>query len=158
MKLRFFRIPLHGGEEEGELNRLLASERVAEFQKHLVTDAGTPCWAIAVTLVSGEGEVRGRVSAKAGVDYKALLPEDEFAVFAKLREARKQLSHAHGVATYTVATNQQLAEMVQGRVTSREAMARIRGVGEARMERYGDSLLAILGEEIPKLGPAADAS
>lgn len=156
--LRIFRIPLYGGDAEAELNRLLASQRVTEFQKHLVTDGGEPCWAVVVTLTTGDGEPRGRVEQRKGVDYREVLPAEEFAVFAKLREARKQLSHEHGVASYTVATNQQLAEMVQRRVTTREAMAKIRGVGEARIAKYGEPLLAILAEEIPKLGAPADAT
>ena len=41
-------------------------------------------------------------------------------------------------------TNEQLAEMVQKRTVSAASLREIAGIGEARVEKYGEAFLAIL--------------
>ena len=45
---------------------------------------------------------------------------------------------------YALFTNEQLAEMVQRRVRTLAALREIAGVGEARIEKYGEDFLDIL--------------
>ena len=67
-------------------------------------------------------------------------------MFARLRALRKERADAEGVPAYALFTNDQLAEMVQRRVTSDAALRAIPGVGEARVEKYGEPFLHILKE------------
>ena len=61
--------------------------------------------------------------AKRGkVDFRDILTDAEFAVFARLRAARKERADADGIPAYAVFTNEQLAEMVQKRITSATAL------------------------------------
>jgi superfamily II DNA helicase RecQ len=78
------------------------------------------------------------------VDFKEVLSEAEFAVFARLRALRKQLAEAEGVPAYALFTNEQLAEMVQQRVSTATGLRQIAGVGEARVEKYGPAFLDLL--------------
>ena len=48
--------------------------------------------------------------------------------------------------------NEHLAAMVEKRITTKKGLMEIEGVGEARVEKYGDAVLAILKEEFSKLG------
>src|SRR5208282_989818 len=85
------------------------------------------------------------ISAKRGkVDFKDVLSEPEFAVFARLRALRKELADGEGVPAYALFTNEQLAEMVRRRVTSRATLGEVPGVGDARIEKYGEKFLRIL--------------
>ena len=85
------------------------------------------------------------------IDYREVLSEADFAVFAKLRALRKTLADAEGVPAYALFSNEQLAEMAQRRVRTASALREIAGVGEARLEKYGADFLSILQEN----GPAA---
>ncbi|MFW5751279.1 MAG: HRDC domain-containing protein [Planctomycetota bacterium] len=50
-----------------------------------------------------------------------------------------------------MAANEQLAKLVQQRVTSTAAMQVIDGIGAGRIEKYADAVLAILRSEAPAL-------
>jgi superfamily II DNA helicase RecQ len=78
------------------------------------------------------------------VDYREVLGESEFGVYAELRRLRKHLADRDGVPAYAVFTNEQLAEMVQRRVSSIQALGAIEGVGESRVGKYAEPFLAAL--------------
>ena len=65
-------------------------------------------------------------------------------MYAKLREVRKQIAQAQAVPVYTIFTNDQLAQMVQARVTTKASLEQVVGVGEARIEKYGGRVLEFL--------------
>jgi superfamily II DNA helicase RecQ len=95
------------------------------------------------------------VGKRGKVDFKDLLSPQEFAVFARLRAMRKDHADAEGLPAYAIFTNEQLAEMVQRRVHSATALGEIPGVGEARVEKYGQAFLNILKEAALPEMPAA---
>ena len=78
------------------------------------------------------------------VDYREILSESDFAVYAKLRSLRKSMAEKDGLPAYTLFTNEQLAAMVQQRVTSLRALEEIQGIGAARVKKYGAAFLEIL--------------
>ena len=78
------------------------------------------------------------------VHYKEVLKPEEFEVFSRLRDWRKSVAEKEGVPVYVVLTNEQLAQMVQKKVSSKTGLMEIEGVGDARVEKYGESLLALL--------------
>lgn len=149
MQLRFFTIPIHGGEAIAEeLNRFLASQRILAVERHLVQDGGASAWAICVAFEpAGEGG-RPPATRRGKVDYREVLSESDFTAFARLRSLRKQLAEQEGVPVYAVFTNEQMAEMVTRRVASASALREIAGVGEARVEKYGPAFLAALSEAL----------
>lgn len=145
MRLHFAHIPAQSpAEAEAELNGFLASHRVTAIDRQLVTTGPTPFWAISVTWL----EDRAFVDPKRGdrPDYRELLPEAEFTVFARLRAARKAWAERDGVPPYAVFTNEQLAAIAQRRVTSLAALGDIAGVGKAKLDKYGRDVLALVHE------------
>jgi superfamily II DNA helicase RecQ len=54
------------------------------------------------------------------------------------------VAEKEGVPVYTVLTNEQLAQMVQKKVSSKAGLKEIEGVGEARVEKYGEAVLRVL--------------
>lgn len=96
-------------------------------------------------MVHDGGERPAKAARRVGkVDYKEVLNADDFAVFARLRELRKQLAERDGVPPYAVFTNEQLAAIVQGRVASAAALKAIDGVGDARVKKHAAPVLAIM--------------
>jgi superfamily II DNA helicase RecQ len=63
---------------------------------------------------------------------------------SKLREWRKGVAEKEAIPVYAVLSNEQLAAMVQNKVGSKAGLKAIEGVGDARVEKYGDALLHVL--------------
>ena len=150
MQLRFFTIPIHGGGDiADELNRFLAGSRILSIDRQLAQDGSNSAWAVCVSFETG-GQGRpasDNERAKHGkVDYREVLNEADFTVYARLRALRKEISDREGLPAYALFTNEQMAEMVQRRVATAAAMREIPGIGDARMEKYADAFLQVLRE------------
>ena len=78
------------------------------------------------------------------MDYRELLKPEEFEVFSTLRDWRKEVAEKEGVPVYTIFTNEQLADMVRRRVSSKTQLKEIDGVGDGRLEKYADAVLGRL--------------
>ncbi len=149
MQFRVFTIPAIAPTEDDceELNAFLRSHKVLNVERQLIADGQSHCWTFCVSYVTGSSaETKSSPAKRPRVDYKEVLNEQDFAVFAKLRTLRKELSDGEGVPAYALFTNEQLAEMVRHRVTTKAGLAKIKGVGEARIEKYGQAFLAMLSE------------
>lgn len=162
MRLHFITVPIHGSTAaEDELNQFLSTHRVVAVDRHLVADGPRSVWAICVSYVDGVAPTTMLADAngkKARVDYREVLPDAEFQVFARLRNLRKELAERDGVPPYAVFTNEQLAEMVRSRSRSAAELGRIDGVGPARIEKYGRAVLELLSAAPPSPSglPAAE--
>jgi superfamily II DNA helicase RecQ len=75
------------------------------------------------------------------VDYREVLNPEQFEVFSKLRELRKQIAEKESIPVYAVFTNEQLAAMVQTQADSKTKLKAIEGVGDARIDKYGEEFL-----------------
>ncbi|MBB4268005.1 HRDC domain-containing protein [Roseospira visakhapatnamensis] len=144
MRLRFFTIPAHGGDDAAEaLNRFLAGHRVVAVDRSFIQDGRNSAWAVCVTIENGPAP-QATAAKKPRVDYREVLNEQDFAVFARLRAVRKDLAEAEGIPAYAIFTNEQLADMVRRKVRSAGALREIDGVGEARVDKYAGSFLDVL--------------
>jgi len=152
MALRFFTIPVRApAEAERELNAFLASHRVLTVERRFVDAGENSLWAICVDFLAGApAEEAGARVRENKIDYKQVLTPAQFDVFARLRDVRRALAEKEGVPIYAVFTNEQLAEMVKSRATSKAALGRINGVGEARVEKYAGAILAVLAAARPE--------
>jgi superfamily II DNA helicase RecQ len=146
MQLKFFTIPVHGNDAAQEdLNRFLNAHRIVSVERSFVQDGANSAWALCVSYEpSGEG--RPQSGKRGKVDYREVLSEDDFAVYARLRSLRREIAESEGVPVYSLFTNEQMAEMVTRRVSSAAALREIAGIGEARVEKYGKAFLQTLAE------------
>ena len=78
---------------------------------------------------------------------RKLYPPVDFVTFARLREVRKELAKAEQVPAYAIFTNEQLAEIAKALPLSANALSKIEGVGESRVEKYGGQFLKVLKDE-----------
>lgn len=144
MRIQFFTIPIHAGNEiVAELNAFLSSHRVVSVAREFVADGQNSCWAFSVTWTESDSgqPTSGRRSR---IDYKDVLSEQHFAVFARLRELRKEIAERDGVPPYALFTNEQLAKMVTESVTTASDLQKIPGIGPSRIEKYGEVFLKML--------------
>jgi superfamily II DNA helicase RecQ len=154
LQYKFFSIPIpYGQDVEDGMNAFLRSIRLVHVHREIVCQDNRHYWAVSVEYLTGTaGEPRRSEAAKRKIDYKEELSPENFAVFAKLREWRKTAATREAVQLYAVFMNEQLAAMVERRVTTKSELMAIDGVGEARSSKYGDEVLAILRESFANTG------
>jgi superfamily II DNA helicase RecQ len=156
MAFEFIQIPANGqGSAKEELNKLLRGGRIASVRKEFVSNGEDSFWAFCVEFLDGSLGVADKARAATGpkIDYKEVLNEVDFAVFARLRDLRKAISDKEAIPAYSIFTNEQLAAMVTGKVDSLTAMNAIPGVGAARLDKYGAAFLAALKNVARASGP-----
>ena len=147
MAFKFITIPIHDGSEaEAELNQFLNSYKILSVDRRWVDQGAASFWTFCVDYLPrplpGGGATAPNMRGK--IDYREVLKPEDFAVFALLRDWRKAVSQEEAVPVYTIFTNEQLAQKVQTRAKTKAALEKIPGIGAARVDKYGDKILAQL--------------
>lgn len=160
MAFHFIIIPINdSGVYETELNSFLASYKVLNVDRRWVEMGSQSFWSFCIDYLphvpkGRQGEITQRTESKDRIDYREKLAPDQFAVFSALRDLRKEIATQEAVPVYTIFTNDQLAQMVLRKVTSKTALETVDGVGEARIVKYGDRFI----EAIHKMVVQPDAT
>jgi superfamily II DNA helicase RecQ len=162
MAYRFFVVPIREEGSAAELNGFLRSHRVLAVDRRWVEQGSESFWSFCVDyLESGSSTTVGKNNGATGrgkVDYREVLSPEDFAVFARLRQVRQEIAQRDAIPVYTVFTNEQLAQMVKGRVTTKAALEKIAGLGDARIEKYGERVLDVLRRQWVEEGKVANAT
>ena len=136
-----------------ELNLFLRSHRIVNVEKRLVDGERGTGW---LFLVEYGAEVKTQSPSAPRIDYRDVLNEQEYALFDRLRELRKDIAEKQGVPVYAVFTNEQLAGMVKTPPLALKDILALSGVGDARVKQYGEAFLSIftagagMRDETPK--------
>ncbi len=85
------------------------------------------------TKTSGKRTRKSKASAS--------VSSQDSALWEKLRETRMDIAKEQGIPAYVIFHDATLMEMMEKRPASLGAMARISGVGEAKLEKYGEIFL-----------------
>jgi DNA helicase-2/ATP-dependent DNA helicase PcrA len=125
------------------------SEAVGRRRRAAPGVAGSPA-------VGGGG--RG---APGGGGSPAAVGRRRAAVEDALRAWRRRRARLDQVPAYVVLSDRTLEALAEARPSSRGGLARVRGIGPAKLERYGDEILAVMGAAAagpaPPAGPAGRA-
>src|SRR5947209_337760 len=101
MPFKFFIVPIQdGGQAEEQLNAFLRAHRVLAVDRRWVEQGSALFWSFCIDFLEGgsDGSAPGRgPGARGKVDYKEVLKPEEFAVFARLRDLRKEIAQAEAV-------------------------------------------------------------
>lgn len=145
MHFQLFQYPLPAPPDLADLNGYLQSHRVVAVTHHIVQSEAQ---ALLVFLVqTTPAGPRSASRSEPRIDYKAVLDADQFARFSRLREERKKIAEEEGVPVYAIFTNAQLAEIVQRELEAPSELAAIERIGEGRVEKFAERLLALGKEE-----------
>jgi ATP-dependent DNA helicase RecQ len=71
----------------------------------------------------------------------ASLDGEDRTLFEELRALRKQLADEHGLPPYVIFHDATLREMAQHRPATLDQFSRIRGIGDAKLTRYGERFI-----------------
>ena len=140
---------LSEGEWRGVVRQLLAQGLLAvegAYQVFTLTDAGRPVLAGEQQVLLRKepvGKARGR-SRSSGPAVE--LPEGAAPVFERLRAWRGATAKEQGVPAYVVFHDATLREIATQTPATLAALGTISGIGEAKLARYGDGVLAALAD------------
>jgi DNA helicase-2/ATP-dependent DNA helicase PcrA len=129
--------------EEKELPSRLSktADAVAEERRLLYVGLTRAKRHLSVTWSGKPSRFLAELDLRAPVP-KALEPEDP--LYETLKDWRLRTAKAEEKPAYVIFHNATLAEIVRREPRSREELAAVPGVGPAKLERYGDEVLAVL--------------
>ena len=158
----------HGAHEWASLLRQLIhrgylEQDIARYSVLRLTTAARPLLRGEETLELARPKAQApRVTKKArGSAARAKAGGPDAALFEALRALRKALADADGVPPYIVFGDASLLEMARTRPTTPAGLLKITGVGQKKLERYGEPFLEVIREAAPAQsdpdpGPDAD--
>lgn len=154
MQIKTFTIPaLSESNQTDDLNRFLRANRVLEIKKEFVNGDNGAFWAICVTYLPMTVEGGASVSSYSStghrekVDYRNVLSDTDFLRFSLLRKIRKLLAENDAVPPFAVFTDAELAEIAKLEVPTPQAIKKINGIGNKKVEKYGTELCRLFGEQ-----------
>lgn len=155
MKLKVFAIPAHGDETaEAVVNQFTASHRVAQIDRTLIQHGVGSYWSVCIGYWDIEAGVKN--TSRVRIDYREVLGEEDFRVYARLRDWRKQVAAEENIPVFGVFNNEQLANIVRAKVDSPASLGKIEGIGKTKVDRYADALIAVLGAASQSESDGAD--
>ncbi len=89
-------------------------------------------------------EVSRTTQKSVGRSVKPSLESADQPLFDALRALRKSLADERGVPPYVIFHDKTLYEMIASLPTNLSEMADISGVGEQKLERFGESFLSVI--------------
>ncbi|MFS4438196.1 DNA helicase RecQ [Paracoccaceae bacterium GXU_MW_L88] len=99
-------------------------------------------------VLRGEVEMQLRRDAIRSRDVKpepqAMIDEEDAPLFGLLRAKRRELAEAQKAPAYVVFNDATLRDMAARRPATLDEMAQVKGVGMAKLEKYGDAFLEII--------------
>lgn len=147
------------------IQRATTDEQVAEERRLLYVGMTRAREQLALSwaLARSPGQRRGRrpsrfldglrpvAFARTPVRKRRSAPEaGDAELFGRLRAWRKRQADAQGVPAYVVFSDATLVAISDAQPTDRSALARVSGVGPTKLDRYADSVLAVLGGTDPE--------
>jgi ATP-dependent DNA helicase RecQ len=81
---------------------------------------------------------------------KMLVGEEDAPLLSALKAKRRALAEEAGLPAYMVFNDRTLVDMAQSRPTDLDAMARVNGVGAAKLQRYGAAFLQVITGAAPE--------
>lgn len=141
MQYKSFIIPTEESiEAEETLNLFLRSHIIISVRSEFANLKN--CWTFLVEYLDKEKSITQTGKKK---DYINLCTKEEFAVFTKIREWRKKLAAENNFPPYVILTDDQIYEIIKQKVTEKNKLGKIKGIGNEKIEKYGDAIIKLLG-------------
>jgi len=134
------------GFDDKPLRDFIADKEVIEFSEHFFIHENTPCLTILIAYRSLESLKSRRVLRQS--DPRLEFDGVEKEAYDALRAWRAAAAKMEGIPPYMIANNKQLARMIRNKPSSREALSKVEGIGEAKIAKYGDQILEILSKHL----------
>ena len=140
MQLEILYIEENDIEALEKCNSFLRSHKVISVQERFIE--GNPSkWSVFIRYV-GKSDVKNVSSDRK--DYKEILSELHFSIFAKMREVRKVMAEELLLPAYVIFTNEELAQLAQLDVLDLQSLQKVNGVGAKKADKFGLRFLELM--------------
>ena len=141
MQFQFFKIPVDNPQEQtNEMNAFLRGHKIISVEKNFVSNDTEAYWGFCIKYIVGNPK-NTFSTKKEKVDYRTVLDEKAFKVFSELRNIRKKIAEDDVVPAYAVFTDKELSGIAQLQDISIESIKKIKGIGDKKMEKYGELMV-----------------
>lgn len=135
--------------DDTALQEFIKNKEILSLRDHFFMRHEVPYLAVIVNYnLHAEAQPQADGKKERDESWKELLAPEDMPIFNALRDWRNETSRRQGIAPYIICTNRQLAEIIQKRVGSKNQLAQIEGIGKAKVEKYGDDIIALMKERI----------
>jgi len=132
MQIKIFTVPIgDSGKSVDDMNKFMRLNKVLSVEKHLINNSTGVFWCFCVEYIENEF-----VYNKNKKDYKAILGDELFVKFLKLREMRKEISEKEGIPPFMVFSDDEIAEISKLDKITNKALLGIKGIGDKKVEKY----------------------
>jgi len=152
IQYRVFALPAKGNPEvEQEINQFLNSIHAITIHREFVNNGDNSYFTMLIEYTTNPASKQYSTisdSKKKKTDYRDVLSPEDFALYAKIREWRKETAQKQAVQLYTILTNEQMAIIAEKKITDKKNLGEIDGFGDARMKNYSDQIIEIVKNEL----------
>jgi ATP-dependent DNA helicase RecQ len=141
--------------EELALVRPVARALIARDALRADAYGGLSFGPAAKAILKGEEEMHIAVPPKRTRSRRSRDAGPADPLFDALREARRTIAAESGVPPYVVFHDSTLREIAAARPSTIAELSRIPGVGEAKLARYGETMLAVVAKQLEVRGHAS---
>jgi len=110
MNVKIITVPVVNPDEKmAELNQFLNSHRIIATQKECVVQDGIAYWTFVIDhqIAGAPVDYKKMGQRKSTIDYKTVLSEADFVIYAKIRELRNRIAEAEGKPPFALFNNAQ---------------------------------------------------
>jgi len=94
-----------------------------------------------VVSLGDSGDGQSETTAPPTEESATPLRDDQQLLFDRLRTLRKELARARSVPPYVILSDRSLKVIARNRPTDRAGLLRCHGIGDAKLEQFGDEIL-----------------
>lgn len=147
MNLKLFQTRLddkHIQQDQDAINTFMESVTVKKTATQFVISQ-PDFWSVLVFYENGKAQKNGsKESDKLSFDSEEELTADEKQIFGALKQWRKDRAKEVNVPEYLVCHNAELITVSKTRPRSMEELLKIKGIGNQKIAKYGDDIIAVV--------------
>jgi ATP-dependent DNA helicase RecQ len=138
---------LLGGFDDAPMREFIKDKEVLSINEHFFVKNEMPYLVLVMTYLPTRAETldaRSQTGDGKNESWRELVKTEDVPLFNALRDWRSERCKRDGLPPYIICTNRQLAMIVNTRPESFAKLAQIDGIGKAKVEKYGEEILAVL--------------
>lgn len=131
--------------DDNELVNFTKDNDIVSVSEYFFTKNDTPYITLVIKYSPSDKDCHSKDKNHEQYDtsWKELLSEADMGLFNILRDWRGKTSRKYGLPPYILFTNKQLAMIVKTRPQSKAELLKIDGIGNAKVDKYGEEILSI---------------
>ncbi len=133
------------GFDDSEFQNFIKDKNVISIRDYLIQTNNTPYLVLLVEYHLSDQAIQLKSTRRNSKNesWMKVLTESDMGLFNILREWRSEKSKNEGVPPYILFNNNQLAQIVKTRPQTKADLTKIEGIGNAKVEKYGQEILSI---------------